>query len=615
MKSIEIRCVDDLLLLEDMTADYCLTADLDLSGYRWQPIGSADAPFTGTFCGNGHTIAHLDVAGEAGGCVGFFGVNAGTVTSLTLEDLRLSAAFCADACVGAIAGVNKGEIADVSVTGGSLTVDVLHGAVKLGGLVGYNRGKLYNLASNAAATLHTRGGSACVGGLVGASDGGVLETLECSGEVTYVGENIVAGMFAGSLDGTMMRACRFGAPFNTLNGEVFIAQTGTERGVNRDGNLWRDNRNDDRLLPADQFAVRQKAVRHMRRMATVEWTPDRTLTYDPCSCGGKVHVQVFPAGETQYGLPYTHYAGSLERFLHCFDENGNLKPFVRGRGFNGFDLYMGCDCSMAVYWAWNRVSDGIDFTLTGGMRPYREHGTLTVGDYTCVPEQNTIEIIEANTYNKIAECYAKTHAGDAVLVSEPSSGHVRMVTGTPVVYRHEDGDLDLIQSYLVTTEQGNGLLHEPKVQKSRSWLTDYHYTFLSLLKTAYIPITTPAIRDGKIAPPQAHFESTAEGIERLFAGTVRSNYRLMSVTAAVTAEDGEVCFEKKLFTSMYGGYDYDGGDDDQNPRATVKAFRMADFRPYRSGLRLKAGQTYHAEIRTMLGNGEEYTVDRFDIRA
>lgn len=611
---IEIRCVDDLLLMEEMTADYLLTADIDLRGYRWQPVGSREVPFSGTFCGNGHTISHIDVAGEGSDCLGFFGVNAGTVTALTLEALRIHAVMDGG-CVGAIAGVNKGHIADVQVKSGDLFTEVPHGEVLLGGLVGYNRGTVYNTVSAASVTLRTCGGSAVAGGLVGASDGGVLETLECSGEVCYAGENILAGLFGGRLDGTLIRACRFSAPFNSLNGAVYTNLTGAERNVNRDGNLWRDNRGDDRLLPAKTFAVRQTAVRHMRRMATVKWTPDHTLVYDPCSCCGKVHVQVFPAWETQYGMPYTHYAGSLERFLHCFDENGNLKPFVRTKGFNGFDLYMGCDCSIAVYWAWNRVSDGIDYTLTCGMLPHAGHGTFSIGDYAYSDGQNSEEIILENGFDTIAECFTKLHAGDAVLVSKPGSGHVRMVTGSPVVYRHEDGDLDLLQSYLVTTEQGNGLLHEPKVQKSRSWLVDYHYTFLTLLRTSYIPITIAAMRDGVVAQPQVAYETDAEGVERLFTGTVRSNYRLMSVTAEITADSGDIRFEKKLFTAMYGSRDYECGDDDQNPRVTVKTFDMADFRPYRSAVRLNAGETYHAVIRVMLGNGEEYAVDRFDVRA
>lgn len=616
MKNMEIRCVDDLLMIEDMTANYRLTADIDLNGYRWQPIGSENVPFTGTFCGNGHTISHINVAAENETCVGFFGVNDGIVTSLTLEDVRVGAMFLEDGCMGAVAGVNRGKIADVSVAGGFLQADVLCGKIKLGGIIGYNRGTVHNTSSNEFVTLHTCGGSACAGGLVGASDGGVLETLEYSGEMTCVGEQILAGMFAGRLDGTMIRACRFSAPFNSLNGEVFTNLTGEEHGVNRDGNLWRDNRGDDRLLSKEQIAVRQKAVRHMRRMATVEWTPDRTMVMDPCSCGGKVHVQVFPAGQTQYGLPYTHYAGSFERFMHCFDENGNLKPFVRTQGFNGFDLYIGNDCSTAVYWAWNKVSDDIDFTLTGGMRPYCGHGTLPIGEYVYPEGQDSAEIIETNGYNTIAECYTKLHAGDAVLASAPGNGHVRMVTGTPVVYRHEDGDLDLLQSYVVTTEQGNGLLHEPKVQKSRSWLVDYHYSFLNLLKTSYIPITIAAIRDGKVAEPQVSYDSDATGMERLFCGKVSSNYRIMSVTVALTAENGETCFEKKIFTAVYGTLDgEERGDEILLSRQTIKVFDMIKFSIHRSQMRLHTGQIYSACIRVMLGNGEEYTVDRFDIQA
>ena len=75
---IEIATAEELAAVnEDLTADYVLTADIDLRGEEWTPLG-AFAPsgeteeeqetpdpavaFTGTFDGNGHTISNLTIS-------------------------------------------------------------------------------------------------------------------------------------------------------------------------------------------------------------------------------------------------------------------------------------------------------------------------------------------------------------------------------------------------------------------------------------------------------------------------------------------------------------------------------------------------------------------------
>lgn len=69
---------------------FVLTADLDMSQYKWTPIGTESNPFKGKFDGNGHTIRGLYTAGSA--YAGLFGVIAdhAAVWNLTVEDSYIS---------------------------------------------------------------------------------------------------------------------------------------------------------------------------------------------------------------------------------------------------------------------------------------------------------------------------------------------------------------------------------------------------------------------------------------------------------------------------------------------------------------------------------------------
>lgn len=80
----EISNADGLkAIASDLTGDYVLTSDITLSE-EWSPIGNADAPFMGSFNGQGHTINGLQAGG--GRNIGLFGVTNGAV----IENLRLT---------------------------------------------------------------------------------------------------------------------------------------------------------------------------------------------------------------------------------------------------------------------------------------------------------------------------------------------------------------------------------------------------------------------------------------------------------------------------------------------------------------------------------------------
>jgi hypothetical protein len=64
--------------------DAILTADIDLSGLAFIPIGNPGTPYKGFFNGNGMQINNLSVSLTTG-FAGLFGVNRGTIQNLTVS--------------------------------------------------------------------------------------------------------------------------------------------------------------------------------------------------------------------------------------------------------------------------------------------------------------------------------------------------------------------------------------------------------------------------------------------------------------------------------------------------------------------------------------------------
>ena len=133
-----------------LDGSYVLAADLDLSGWEsWTPIGSNEAPFTGTFDGQGHVITGLTI-GDRMERAGLFGKvdQKGVIKNLGLEQVSITVSGSVDgACyVGGIAGqmgvdqegYNMGSTAEMHncyVTG-EITAQISRGDLYLGGLAG-----------------------------------------------------------------------------------------------------------------------------------------------------------------------------------------------------------------------------------------------------------------------------------------------------------------------------------------------------------------------------------------------------------------------------------------------------------------------------------------------
>ena len=103
----------------DLSFNCTLTADIDLTGKEWTPVGNSGQTYNGTFDGQGHSITGLAITtnstgGENAVLFGSVGSN-GTVKNLQLKDVNCDVQQ--NGVAGGIANSNYGTITACSVTG------------------------------------------------------------------------------------------------------------------------------------------------------------------------------------------------------------------------------------------------------------------------------------------------------------------------------------------------------------------------------------------------------------------------------------------------------------------------------------------------------------------
>ena len=203
----QISDVNDLLVLAADANDYVkffiLTADVNMEGQVFTTAiiaAGGGTAFTGTFDGNGHTIANLtiDTAGADNCYLGLFGYigSGGYVKNLGVEGVNITGGYSSQYLGGLVGYNNYGNITDCYATG---SVTGGYGSWHLGGLVGQNNGGniIDCYATGSVSGGYNSGGS---GGLVGDNyQGGSISNCYATGVVS--GHDDYLGGLVGYNDG------------------------------------------------------------------------------------------------------------------------------------------------------------------------------------------------------------------------------------------------------------------------------------------------------------------------------------------------------------------------------------------------------------------------------
>ena len=203
-----------------------LTADIDLTGKDWTPIGTDyDNSYKGTFDGGGHTITGLTFTtnDEYAGLFGWLN-RAGTVKNVVMEGVQITSNQIYGGSIGGVVGSGWGTIENCSVSGS------VSGTVYVGGVVGVQIGGSITGCSSSA----TVKGTVDVGGVAG-EKWGSMTACYATGNVTLEidsPKNLSGGGLVGFNGGSSVLAC-----YATGN----VTSTGSSTGNVHIGGFLGDN--------------------------------------------------------------------------------------------------------------------------------------------------------------------------------------------------------------------------------------------------------------------------------------------------------------------------------------------------------------------------------------
>lgn len=517
-------------------ATFELLCTIDMENAVLSPIGTEETPFTGELKGGNFYIKNFTVQGGDEKNFGFIGVNKGIVRDIVLENVSFIPGAGAGN-IGSLAGDNQGELIRCTISG-TMAVSASADNASCGNVVGRNTGKLANTAATVDVS-YTADGTAVLGGIVGTAQGGTVEFVEANGSMTVTGERKTVGLFAGLAENTVFTNCVFAGSDNSLNGRLFVNFTGNETddelivAVNA---KWRDNAY-HQPLPEKTAQLRQRVVDEMYALVTFQWKTKEDIAHT-CYCTGGVCSGVFSTMYAYVGVPYNHMSSSLRRAQYVVDEDGYLKDWVYDLpAYDGLQCYLGGDCSSILQQAWWTVSNSTNYMITANMFPACGYGTMPVGDYKCDFELKNIKVdgvntkwsqqyIDANTPEKIYECYAACRYGDAIVNHAKAGGHTRMLAMDPVVIKDQAGNIDPDYSYMLMHEQGGGYVVNDETKIVTHGAAFKKFTFANLYYDWYIPISCEELLSGEMEPAEVTLEGGCDGFAGMYTGNIHTNYHL-----------------------------------------------------------------------------------------
>lgn len=226
-----------------------------------------------------------------------------------------------------------------------------------------------------------------------------------------------------------------------------------------------------------------QAVPYMDAMGTVEWIPEKDVTWFIPS--KKIF---FHAGEKYKGLPYTQDARytNLEMFKELLRTDENGQPIYTGP--TGPEDYRGTDCSSSCSYSWKQFIPYLPIMKTWHMEPADWHiihpqtgKTVSifkrVGNYRFTDFHKSKNVIAENGKEVMEKCYDQLLPGDA-LVKRPH-GHVMMVCrvdkAAKVVY--------ITEQYGTNPEDRSRFMSD-----HQTWRVQHPLTYEKLLEDGYLPI-------------------------------------------------------------------------------------------------------------------------------
>lgn len=307
----------------------------------------------------------------------------------------------------------------------------------------------------------------------------------------------------------------------------------------------------------DTTQLRETAVRAMRDLLSIQWTPAEKISY--FNTAGRDKQFDYMPGTTYGGLLYTGASSGLFHFLEFYDTETGVLSYP-GTG-DELRKNIGSGCADSLLWAWATVSNSFSCGYYPSMMVYK-NGFLPVGDYTydfnlqsyyMLP---TKAIIEKNGEKIIYDSYTKVLPADALISS--SVDHAMMVIENPTVVYAANGTIDTENSYIMIQDQRGGTSKgflEEEVDGHTVYFNSARslkMTFAELYNKNYIPVTVAEL-NGEKPYDKAEVKLQGEDCKKLSeaqSAVVESNYPLVTLNMIVTDNDGnKTVYDRELIHS------------------------------------------------------------------
>lgn len=167
-------------IANNLSGNYILMNDIDMTGIDYTAIGNEDNPFTGKLNGNGYKISNIEdinyqrYDNNYYPVIGLFGnISGGTVENLIIKDLKIEDTGTENGrcIVGGLAGIvsNNAVISNVHIVGdSSIYLGMSRNVDSAGGLIGDVTGAdILNCSTDINITAENNTINAVIGGLVG----------------------------------------------------------------------------------------------------------------------------------------------------------------------------------------------------------------------------------------------------------------------------------------------------------------------------------------------------------------------------------------------------------------------------------------------------------------
>ncbi|MEA4974385.1 MAG: ZmpA/ZmpB/ZmpC family metallo-endopeptidase-related protein [Paludibacter sp.] len=177
-------------MADNLAGNYILGQDITLSS-EWTPVGTDNAPFTGTFNGNGKVIKNLQINLSGSDRIGFFGhAQNATIQNAGFENVNVVGRNDVGAIVGRLRGATVNQC---YVTG------YVEGNDHVGAIVGGGDGDAKGTISNCYAYTYIYTRSSQVGGIIGTIKNTHVLNSYFAGQVVSPSSN--TGGIASLIDG------------------------------------------------------------------------------------------------------------------------------------------------------------------------------------------------------------------------------------------------------------------------------------------------------------------------------------------------------------------------------------------------------------------------------